>query len=72
MAILMCIPPTTSIPVPLPFFSFTGAKHSFAGDSHFYGKNGVQFYTQLKTITAAWKSASDGPSMAGVGASPIS
>ena len=26
------------IPVPLPFFSFTGNKKSFFGDNHFYGK----------------------------------
>ncbi|XP_057825420.2 methylmalonate-semialdehyde dehydrogenase [acylating], mitochondrial [Cryptomeria japonica] len=43
------------IPVPLPFFSFTGAKASFAGDLNFYGKAGVQFFTQIKTITAQWK-----------------
>jgi len=43
------------IPVPLPFFSFTGSKASFRGDLNFYGKAGVQFYTQLKTITADWK-----------------
>ena len=43
------------IPVPLPMFSFTGSKKSFHGDLNFYGKNGVRFYTQLKTITARWK-----------------
>eukprot|EP00252_Welwitschia_mirabilis_P014846 TRINITY_DN32889_c0_g1_i1.p1 TRINITY_DN32889_c0_g1~~TRINITY_DN32889_c0_g1_i1.p1 ORF type:complete len:548 (+),score=123.83 TRINITY_DN32889_c0_g1_i1:252-1895(+) len=43
------------IPVPLPFFSFTGSKASFAGDLNFYGKAGVQFYTQIKTITSKWK-----------------
>uniref|UniRef100_A0A0C9S761 methylmalonate-semialdehyde dehydrogenase (CoA acylating) n=1 Tax=Wollemia nobilis TaxID=56998 RepID=A0A0C9S761_9CONI len=43
------------IPVPLPFFSFTGSKASFAGDLNFYGKAGVQFYTQIKTVTAQWK-----------------
>jgi len=42
------------IPVPLPFFSFTGWKGSFAGDLHHYGRAGVQFYTQPKTITAKW------------------
>ncbi|CAL9077081.1 unnamed protein product [Musa acuminata var. zebrina] len=45
------------IPVPLPFFSFTGSKASFAGDLNFYGKAGVQFYTQLKTVTQQWKDA---------------
>eukprot|EP01018_Ginkgo_biloba_P037317 Gb_14990 [translate_table: standard] len=43
------------IPVPLPFFSFTGSKASFAGDLNFYGKAGVQFYTQIKTVTSQWK-----------------
>lgn len=43
------------IPVPLPMFSFTGNKNSFRGENNFYGKGGVNFYTQLKTITARWK-----------------
>lgn len=42
------------IPVPLPFFSFTGWKQSFYGDLHAYGKQGVKFYTETKTITARW------------------
>lgn len=36
------------IPVPLPFFSFTGWRGSFAGDLHMYGKAGVQFFTQAR------------------------
>ncbi|XP_078435490.1 aldehyde dehydrogenase 6B2 [Wolffia australiana] len=48
------------IPVPLPFFSFTGSKASFAGDLNFYGKAGVQFYTQIKTVTQQWKDLSIG------------
>ncbi|KAG9157412.1 hypothetical protein Leryth_010250 [Lithospermum erythrorhizon] len=54
------------IPVPLPFFSFTGSKASFAGDLNFYGKAGVQFYTQIKTVTQQWKdfSGSTGASLA--------
>ena len=43
------------IPVPLPMFSFTGNKDSIRGDLNFYGKAGMQFYTQWKTITARWK-----------------
>lgn len=43
------------IPVPLPFFSFTGSRASFVGSTHFYGKQGVTFYTQTKTITSMWK-----------------
>ncbi|PIO68307.1 methylmalonate-semialdehyde dehydrogenase [Teladorsagia circumcincta] len=42
------------IPVPLPMFSFTGSRGSFRGDLNFYGKAGVQFYTQWKTITQHW------------------
>lgn len=42
------------IPVPLPFFSFTGSRKSFLGSTHFYGKMGVHFYTQTKTITSNW------------------
>ena len=35
-------------------FSFTGSRASFHGDLNFYGKAGVQFYTQWKTVTARW------------------
>jgi len=42
------------IPVPLPMFSFTGNKASIRGDINFYGKSGVNFYTQLKTVTSNW------------------
>ncbi|KAL3963933.1 hypothetical protein ACCO45_000937 [Purpureocillium lilacinum] len=47
------------IPVPLPMFSFTGNKKSIAGGgaNTFYGKPGINFYTQLKTVTALWQSA---------------
>ncbi|KAI1365015.1 Aldehyde/histidinol dehydrogenase [Xylaria arbuscula] len=47
------------IPVPLPIFSFTGNKKSIAGGgaSTFYGRPGVNFYTQQKTVTALWSSA---------------
>jgi len=46
------------IPVPLPMFSFTGNKRSIAGGgAHtFYGKPGLQFYTQQKTVTSLWRS----------------
>lgn len=45
------------IPVPLPMFSFTGNKRSVAGGgaSTFYGKPGLNFYTQYKTVTSLWK-----------------
>jgi malonate-semialdehyde dehydrogenase (acetylating) / methylmalonate-semialdehyde dehydrogenase len=47
------------IPVPLPMFSFTGNKKSIAGGgaNTFYGRPGINFYTQLKTVTALWQSA---------------
>ncbi|OJD19633.1 methylmalonate-semialdehyde dehydrogenase (acylating) [Emergomyces pasteurianus Ep9510] len=46
------------IPVPLPMFSFTGNKKSIAGGgaNTFYGKPGLQFYTQQKTVTSLWRS----------------
>ena len=46
------------IPVPLPMFSFTGNKKSVAGGgaNNFYGKSGINFYTQWKTVTSLWKS----------------
>jgi len=43
------------IPVPLPCFSFTGNKASFRGDLNFYGKAGIHFYSQWKTIMSRWK-----------------
>ncbi|WP_025820011.1 CoA-acylating methylmalonate-semialdehyde dehydrogenase [Shewanella marina] len=43
-----------AIPVPLPFFSFTGWKGSFYGDQHAYGKQAIRFYTETKTVTARW------------------
>ncbi|MFH1862900.1 MAG: CoA-acylating methylmalonate-semialdehyde dehydrogenase [bacterium] len=42
------------IPVPLGFFSFTGWKHSFFGDLHSHGKDGVLFYTEKKSVTYRW------------------
>jgi malonate-semialdehyde dehydrogenase (acetylating)/methylmalonate-semialdehyde dehydrogenase len=42
------------IPVPLPYFSFTGTRGSYRGSGNFYGKDGVKFYTQTKTITSRW------------------
>jgi len=50
------------IPVPLPMMSFTGSRGSFLGDAHFYGKQGISFYTETKTVTSLWRTddASDG------------
>lgn len=43
------------IPVPLPMFSFTGSRGSFLGNSHFYGKQGLDFYLETKTVTQLWR-----------------
>ncbi|KIY45761.1 Methylmalonate-semialdehyde dehydrogenase [Fistulina hepatica ATCC 64428] len=43
------------IPVPLPMFAWSGNKGSVLGDIGFYGKSGINFYTQNKTITSLWK-----------------
>ena len=42
------------IPVPVPYFSFTGSRGSKLGDLGPYGKQAVQFYTQVKTVTTRW------------------
>lgn len=52
------------IPVPLPMFSFTGWRGSFVGDLHMYGKAGVQFFTQPKTVTAKWSAPAGGSASA--------
>lgn len=38
-------------------FSFTGNKKSVAGTggANFYGKDGLRFYTQWKTVTSLWR-----------------
>jgi len=53
------------IPVPLPMMSFTGSKGSFLGDSHFYGKQGLNFYTETKTVVSMWREgdADSGPGL---------
>eukprot|EP00835_Amoeboradix_gromovi_P001752 NODE_87_length_21935_cov_0.397142.p3 type:complete len:507 gc:universal NODE_87_length_21935_cov_0.397142:10942-9422(-) len=43
------------IPVPVPMFSFTGSRGSFLGDTNFYGRKGIDFYTTTKTITSLWR-----------------
>ena len=47
------------VPVPLPMFSWTGSRGSFRGSSHFYGKDGVSFFTQIKSVTTSWPMVSD-------------
>uniref|UniRef100_A0A2A4J7U3 Probable methylmalonate-semialdehyde/malonate-semialdehyde dehydrogenase [acylating], mitochondrial n=1 Tax=Heliothis virescens TaxID=7102 RepID=A0A2A4J7U3_HELVI len=43
------------IPVPLSMFSFTGSRGSFLGTNHFCGKQGIDFYTELKTVVSLWR-----------------
>jgi malonate-semialdehyde dehydrogenase (acetylating)/methylmalonate-semialdehyde dehydrogenase len=42
------------IPVPVPYFSFSGSRGSRLGDLGPYGKQAIQFYTSVKTVTARW------------------
>jgi malonate-semialdehyde dehydrogenase (acetylating)/methylmalonate-semialdehyde dehydrogenase len=42
------------IPVPMAFHSFGGWKRSIFGDHAIHGREGVRFYTRLKTTTARW------------------
>jgi len=50
------------IPVPMAFHSFGGWKRSIFGPLNMHGKDGVRFYTKMKTITQRWPS--DMPSVA--------
>ena len=50
------------IPVPMAFHSFGGWKQSLFGDHSMHGKEGIHFYTRLKTVTSRWpKSIRSGP-----------
>ena len=42
------------IPVPVPYFSFTGSRGSKWGDLGPNGKEAIRFWTQNKTVTARW------------------
>jgi malonate-semialdehyde dehydrogenase (acetylating)/methylmalonate-semialdehyde dehydrogenase len=42
------------IPVPMAFHSFGGWKRSIFGDHGMHGREGVHFYTKLKTMTTRW------------------
>jgi malonate-semialdehyde dehydrogenase (acetylating)/methylmalonate-semialdehyde dehydrogenase len=42
------------IPVPMAFHSFGGWKRSLFGPLHMHGKDGVRFYTKMKTLTTRW------------------
>ncbi|MSQ37181.1 MAG: aldehyde dehydrogenase family protein [Chloroflexi bacterium] len=43
-------------PVPSSFFPFSGHKQSFFGDKHVLGRDGVDFFTQIKAVTTHWYS----------------
>jgi malonate-semialdehyde dehydrogenase (acetylating)/methylmalonate-semialdehyde dehydrogenase len=47
------------IPVPLGFFPFSGHKRSFYGDLHVLGRDGLRFYTKIKTVTTKWVSPAE-------------
>ncbi len=49
-------------------FSFSGNKKSVAGGgaNTFYGKPGINFYTQNKTVTSLWRSEDAGSMAADV------
>jgi malonate-semialdehyde dehydrogenase (acetylating)/methylmalonate-semialdehyde dehydrogenase len=42
------------VPVPVSYYSFGGWKASLFGDTHMYGPEGVNFYTQGKVVTSRW------------------
>ncbi len=42
------------VPVPVSYYSFGGWKSSLFGDTHMYGPEGVNFYTQGKVVTSRW------------------
>lgn len=42
------------VPAPMAFFPFSGYKKSFYGDLHANGRDGVEFYTRKKMLTARY------------------
>ncbi len=42
------------IPVPMAYHSFGGWKRSIFGDHAMYGREGIRFFTKLKTVTSRW------------------
>jgi malonate-semialdehyde dehydrogenase (acetylating) / methylmalonate-semialdehyde dehydrogenase len=48
------------IPVPVAFHSFGGWRSSLFGDHHIYGREGVRFYTRLKTVMQRWPAEPSG------------
>ncbi|MBX9694664.1 MAG: aldehyde dehydrogenase family protein, partial [Cyanobacteria bacterium] len=50
------------VPAPMAWFPFTGWNHSFFGDLHIQGREGIQFYTQQKMTMTRWFAPSKGES----------
>lgn len=48
------------VPASVPWFPFNGWDESFFGDLHMQGREGVQFFTQLKVTTSRWFSYGEG------------
>lgn len=42
------------VPAPMAYFPFSGYKKSFYGDLHANGRDGVEFYTRKKMVTARY------------------
>ncbi len=42
------------VPAPMAWFPFTGWNHSFFGDLHIQGIEGIQFYTRQKVTLTRW------------------
>jgi len=47
------------IPVPFSIFPFSGHKRSFFGDLHALGKDGIAFFTEVKSVTSVWFTEED-------------
>ena len=48
------------VPASMAWFPFNGQDDSFFGDLHMQGREGVQFFTQLKVTTSRWFSYGEG------------
>ncbi len=48
------------VPASMAWFPFNGWNDSFFGDLHMQGKEGMQFFTQLKVTTSRWFSFGEG------------
>jgi malonate-semialdehyde dehydrogenase (acetylating)/methylmalonate-semialdehyde dehydrogenase len=48
------------VPASMAWFPFNGWNESFFGDLHMQGKEGIQFFTQLKVTMSRWFSYGEG------------